>query len=333
MRLYLSLLLLGIFISAANGQQRTSVVSKVTASWCPNCGTWGWDFFDSLKSVYENDNKATLLGVHHSGDLRNPVSSWFANNLEFRYQPQFYHNNEDIDVSRNNWDDKISELQDLVDVSSAGNPLSNFSFVNAFVENDEIVCNMRFDASSKAVDDFYFAIYVFENNVENFQSSRGMSSHPNVLRDVMMDDPQGEIYEGADESGNVIYEKEYRMALDNNWNPDNIGLLAIMWQEENGQFIYDNASSIHNIGMLSSTDTFFEEDAFTVTYANDGIQISSELTSTFNVRLYDMNARLVSQVSANTTAFISTENMPAGLYAIHIHSKGKTYSQQVFVGR
>ena len=333
MRLIITILFIGMSLSFASAQQRTSVVSKVTATWCPNCGTWGWDYFEALKPIYENDTKATILGVHHSGDLRNPVSSWFANNLDFVYQPQFYHNNQDLDVSRNNWSGKVEELQNLVDQSSAENPSTTFNFVNAYAENGEIVCNVKFDGSNKSAGEFYFAIYVFENNVENIQSSRGMAMHPNVLRDVMMNDPQGELYTGADENGNTIFTKEYRMPLNSEWNKDKLGVLAIMWEEDGGSFNYDNASSIHNIGLLSSSSEIFEEDIVNVEYTRSGIRLYTDNAEAMKITLFDMNARLVYEGKLNGETIVPTNNLTPGLYVIHVNSGNKMYTQQVFVGR
>ena len=46
--------------------QRT-LLTKVTATWCPSCGSWGWSFFEDI--IEDNTGKATFMGAHHSGNL------------------------------------------------------------------------------------------------------------------------------------------------------------------------------------------------------------------------------------------------------------------------
>jgi len=54
-----------------------TLISKISADWCPPCGTWAWDLFHDL--VNDNDNQAVLMAVHHSGGLETPTSNAFAN--------------------------------------------------------------------------------------------------------------------------------------------------------------------------------------------------------------------------------------------------------------
>lgn len=325
-----SLLFICLFVSV-NAQNKTSVLTKVTATWCPNCGTWGWDYFEELKEVYSNDSKATLLGVHHSGDLRNDVSSWFANNLKFSYQPEFYHNNQDLNVTRNNWEDKVMEMESLVSAYHNESQSTGIGFVNAYTENGEIICNISFDASAKSAGENYFAIYVFENNVENNQSSRGMSLHPNVLRDVIGDSYNGELFTGEDENGNVVFQKEYRMDINAEWDEDNVGLLAVIWKEDNGNYVVENASSVHNIGLLSSSNEILDSDLVSVIYRGHGIEISIDGDDDSELYLFNNSGQLLDKKNFNRTTTIETSQFVPGIYNIQIRQDQKVYTQQVIV--
>ena len=315
------------------GQNKTAVVSKVTATWCPNCGTWGWDYFEELKDIYESNSNVTLLGVHHSGDLRNNTSSWFADNLDFFYQPVFFLNNEDLDVSRNNWENKVDELADKLDIWQGGGESVNLSFQSAYVLNDEIMCSLNIDASNKSDGEYYVAIYVFENDVQNFQSSRGMSSHPNVLRDVMNDDVQGDLFTGQDANGNPVSQLDYSMPLNMAWDKDKVGLLAVVWEEDGGQYALQNASSIHNIGLLSSDFETLDGDAVKVAYLSNGFNVRTDLTGQFRLYFYNSSAQLIQDVTFTGETTIDTSNLPAGIYSIHLMQENKVYTQQVIVTR
>ena len=331
MRQLICIVCLLLFNICLIGQNKSSVITKVTATWCPNCGTWGWDYFEELKDVYANSSQTTLLGVHHSGDLRNSVSSWYANNLNFTYQPQFYHNNFPLNVSRNNWEDKVEEAEELVDQFSAETSGVSFSFEKAYVDNGDIVCNVNFNASNKSLVDNYFAIYVFENNVMNNQSSRGMSLHPNVLRDVMSDNNQGDLFTGEDENGASVFSKEYRMTLDNSWDADNVGLLAVLWTEENGNYVLDNSSSIYNIGLLSSSSEVIASDLVKIAYVSNGFEIITEFDGQTKFMLYNSNAQLLQSGLFEYSTTIETQNQAPGIYSILLSNGNKVYTQQVVI--
>jgi len=329
----LAAILAFVSMGQIQAQNKTSVVTKVTATWCPNCGTWGWDYFEALKDIYNGEEKATLLGVHHSGDLRNDVSSWFANNLNFFYQPEFFHNNADLNVTRNNWQDKVDELSDLIDDYNSESPAVLLGFVNAYTENGDLVCTLNFDASAKADGDHYIAIYIFENNVENVQSTRGMSLHPNVLRDVMNEEYFGDLFTGEDATGNTVFQKEYRKPLNPDWNPDNVGLLAILWQEDNGQYVAQNASAIHNVGLLSATQEVLNDDKVNIRYSTNGFDVRLDDSETYKLSFMNSNAQLLHMTEFSERSFIETTQFPSGIYTIHLQNKNSVYTQQVIIAR
>ena len=43
------------------------LVTKISATWCPPCGGWGWTLMEEL--VIDNEDKATLIVAHHDGQL------------------------------------------------------------------------------------------------------------------------------------------------------------------------------------------------------------------------------------------------------------------------
>lgn len=108
--IYLALIILS---SLTVNSQNTPVFTKVTATWCPNCGNWGWEYMETMKDMFATGD-AVVLGAHFSGDLANPTSEWFADNLNSVGQPKFYVNNERITVSSGNWSTKVQETVDAV---------------------------------------------------------------------------------------------------------------------------------------------------------------------------------------------------------------------------
>ena len=86
MKSKITLLVLLIFFGFAMSAQvpdapQTSmpVITKIAATWCPPCGSWGWDFFEHM--LEDNTDDAIIMAVHHSGDLVNPTASALTSNL------------------------------------------------------------------------------------------------------------------------------------------------------------------------------------------------------------------------------------------------------------
>ncbi|MEO1714235.1 MAG: hypothetical protein AAFU60_12955 [Bacteroidota bacterium] len=60
--LFALLLVLGGSLQAQEVMEVTTpVITKKTATWCINCGTWGWDLFEGLVSA--NQNSAVFLVI------------------------------------------------------------------------------------------------------------------------------------------------------------------------------------------------------------------------------------------------------------------------------
>jgi len=317
-------------VTALSAQYKGVVVSKITATWCSNCGSWGWDYFEALRNIYQNQPDVCLIGVHHSGDLLNPVSDWFSGNLNNSYQPEFYVNNEQIDVLSFNWNSKIDELRDMVDSYSQEIAFVDFDFVNAYVESGEIVCNVNFGASSKATGDYYFAVYVFENAVENFQSTRGMTMHPNVLRSVLGSSEFGSLYASSGQ-GTSAGQQELKMALNGSWNKDNLGLLAVMWRQDGNSYIVDNAQSIYNIGLLSSSEEI-DESLFSLKYVPAGVTVeANSFDSKLSYQLFDNAGRRVESGILSGLHTIQHASYPAGIYTLVVQKESKFLSKQIIL--
>jgi hypothetical protein len=329
----LLLLILSINIQAQQSNKNV-IISKVTADWCPNCGSWGWSFYEALKDVY-SDGSAILVGVHHSGGLENPVSNWFANNLGNTYQPQFFVNNERFNVLSSNWQQKVVEIQDVV--SDAKNEVAGvrIDFSNTYLEGDNIIhAKAQISSDNLETGDYYFGIYLFENDVIWYQSNQGNDAmHPFVLRDVMADNYYGEMYlPGLSAAGVTTVEKSYTIE-DDSWIADNLGLLAILWKKEGSKYIVENAKAIYNVGQLSSSDELLDETIVKIYNTPGQLNIQLDDNSDYNLVLSNQQGQRVFRQVMNSAASIATDGMPVGLYILTLRSGNKIISKRIFIGR
>lgn len=331
-RLFTFLLFIGFTIGLQ--AQSTAVFSKVTASWCPNCGTWGWGLMEAMKAEYADGNQAIVLGVHYSGDLKTPTAEWFAQNLKAQGQPQFFIDNAKLSVGSSNWQSQLGSFQDMID-NSAPKSSAQFNFVNAFVNNDgEIEANIEFEPITEASDnDLYFAVYVFENNVSNFQAGLGSNSeHPNVLRRALGSNPEGELYASAGSTTTSLGETaNFTLAVQNNWNQEQLGLLAIVWEQTTDGFIINYAQAVQNIGLLSSDENILDAENFTVVNNTTSIDIKAHDDVTYNCTLLDAQGKMIQSSNLNRETSIPTDQLTSGIYILNIQNKGKYFSQKLFV--
>ena len=97
------------------------MITKRTASWCTNCGTWGWSLFENLLS--DNQGDALLVTAHHSGNYQNDVAKEITSNFGAAGQPIFYFNSENQFANSGNSSTIRSNIQAAVEGFNAAMPI------------------------------------------------------------------------------------------------------------------------------------------------------------------------------------------------------------------
>ncbi|MBT8191357.1 MAG: T9SS type A sorting domain-containing protein [Bacteroidia bacterium] len=331
MRLFNFVLAFFLCLTCMNAQDysKTPVISKVTATWCPNCGSWGWSFMEALKDEF-NDDSALLLSVHHSGDLENPVSDWFSKNLKNTYQPQFFINNEMQGVNSGNWNNQVSAFRNLADNTSNQNGNSSFSFLKSYIDaSNNIQVELDVAAMNKSEGEFFLGIYIYENNVINYQSQQGNNAvHPNVLRDVISDNYWGDAYLAGNSSSVVT--KSYDLNS-TDWNYNDLGLVAIMWEKVGNDYIMDNARFVNNIGLLSSNEELLDESAFDIRPGENRISVITSIDKELNLILTSSSGQNIYASVFRNLIEISTADLVPGIYFLTLQTDNGRLSKKVLV--
>jgi len=224
---FLSILSLQIFSQDVPEEQRL-LLSKASATWCPPCGTWGWTFFEEL--IEDNEDKAVLLALHHSGQLETPTSDVIATNFGVPYQPRFYINNDEQGVTSSNSDDKRTIFQDSVNAVFATAPVVNAGI--QILATDEYIVNVKTEFFQETEGEYYVGVYVVANDLVNFQESIGPNAvHHKVLRDKITDDIFGEPIGNGTIAAGTENDFEYFIDFDNFNNGSNDEILTIIWKK------------------------------------------------------------------------------------------------------
>jgi len=329
--------LLAIFASTlcfsqANNQ---TIFSKVTATWCINCGTWGWGFMEDVKDEFKERDHALVLGVHYSGNLKSDVGVWWTNNLNSVGQPTFYLNEDRVSVNSGNWGNKISEVVQSVDGANGSTEgLTRLEFTNAFINaNGEIETNMIVGPGETLEYDEYFGVYIFENDVVDVQSGHsGTVLHPNVLRTVIGDNPEGQAF--GDAGSSWVAEPaqlHFTHPVEENWDTENLGLLAVWWEKIGDDFVIKQAHSIENIGLLSSTENTLDEGLFTISSTENNINLKSSKNDNYKYFISELSGKVINQGHFKSQTKISSINMATGMYIVNIRREDKFFTKKIFV--
>jgi len=220
-------------------QSQKSIITKISATWCPPCGGWGWDFFDVLLEDHEDD--VLVISNHYSGDLRNPTASAIEENFKNVGQPSFYLGNQDQNVTSSNTAMRRTSIAERVDAQAALTPTANTGIYTR-LDDRMLHVDARTVFFTDADGDYYLNIYVVEDKVIADQASRGNDvEHSAILRTGLDENAFGiELVSGSANQGDAI-EMDFDFEIPSDWNIDNMTLASIIWKlEDDGTYTYVN---------------------------------------------------------------------------------------------
>ncbi len=235
---------LNAIISQDVPEIQKSLITKITATWCPNCGSWGWTFFEN---IYEdNADKALIIAAHYSGELQTTVAADFATNFNVNYQPYFIVGNENQNVTSINVTAKRAVVQNLVDNNYELSPVVNAGLVVTKNGNTlDVQTKTRFFQNTDG--EYYLGVYVIEDGVVNYQTNQGDDAvHKNVLRAGMSGSSFGELISIGSVSAETEITKDYSIDIIG-WNENNLEIATILWKKEGSSYIYENSNSTTEI--------------------------------------------------------------------------------------
>ncbi len=207
-----------------------SIITKISATWCPPCGSWGWDFFEEL--LEDHNDAALVIANHYSGDLRNPTAEAIEENFRNIGQPSFYLGNQDQNVTRTNVGDRRTSIAERVDAEAAMSPMAN-SGIYTRLDDRSLHVDARTVFFEDADGDYYLNVYVVEDKVIADQASRGNDvEHSAILRTGLEENPWGiEIISGSASAGDAV-ETDFDFEIPSDWVIENIILASVIWKRE-----------------------------------------------------------------------------------------------------
>lgn len=320
--------------------EQWTVVTKTTATWCTNCGSWGWDLFKDL--IDDNANKNVILWAsHNSGDLVNEASFDINTGWGSTAQPQFYVSSDNFNVTSSNSQTKRAEINSYVDALLGFGALAGVG-VDASYDGTTLNVKGKVEFFTDLEDgNYHLAVYLIKDHVINNQASVGsQADHRFVLSDKVTESSFGEqIVQGGITSG-ATYTIEASKEIDD-IDLENDEVVIILWNLRNdGVYAFFNAN--RNTILDAETSATVEIDGISdITSRVNNNQIVIDITTDQNLgqvksRLVNVNGQIISTQNitvANGTNQIrySADNLISGTYLVQFTINGKIHTEKIFV--
>lgn len=315
------------------------LVTKIAATWCPPCGGWGWTFFENL--VIDNEEKATLIVAHHSGDLVTPAGDAFSTNFNSPYQPYFYVYNDDVGTSSSNAAAKRIEVKDMVDVEAAKSPVANAGMI-LFLTGNQLVIDTKTKFFQAASGEYYIGVYAVEDEVINDQAGQGDNAvHEKVLRGSLTGTTFGALLMNGDIAVGGEFTNQFSTELDATWDLDHLEIVTIIWKKEGDTYVAINTNlssdfvSVGNVNVLLENASMEILPNVTSSQAIIKIDLEKELQDA-TIELFDLDGKKITDIfqgklSNGNTQFTIERNSVAtqGMYFVVLKSEGKVMTKRV----
>lgn len=320
--------------------EQWTIVTKTSATWCSNCGSWGWNLFKDL--IDDNQDKNVIIwSSHNSGDLDNDASTEINAGWGSFGQPQFYVNSDLFSVTSSNAQTKRGEMNAYI------NDLVSFGAL-AGVGVDATYDGTTLNITGKAefftdldAGNYHIGVYLLKDHVIAEQASQGSGAdHRYVLSDKITDDTFGEqIVEGSVVSG-ATYTIEASKEIEN-VDLENDEVVIILWNlRVDGEYAFFNANrnSITEAGTTATVDILNLSD-ITTRVAND--QIILEIDAKKNLgnvqsRLVNVSGQIIQSQNSNLVhgpnqIEYNSGDLNAGTYIIQITVNDEVYTEKVII--
>lgn len=321
-----SLLILTLSLTAQPVQEKQmSIVVKKTATWCSNCGSWGWQWFKD--AIDDTEGDAFPIALHSTSSLLKPpmdldgaLIAQFSGNGGF---PTFFVNGTAYA--------SYASLVNAVGTAAAASPLAGIGLETGF-SNDliQVQGNVKFFQPFQG--EIAVAYYLIRDSLVFTQAVQGPNAiHRYVVLDVLEGLPFGTIQQVDMEAGEsmVVPAQQAWPDLD----PDQHHILGVIWSYANGKYSFVNAwQSPLEPGAISGTSDEHLLDGSLIfpnpAAAGDQIRITlpRSVDGKIHLALLDREGRRILDQSAQGPSLQMTlpASLAVGNYFLHVRA-GQTH--------
>ena len=240
--------------------EQKALITKIAATWCINCGTWGWDIYEDI--IEDNSDDALIITAHYNGDLHTNTAKSISDNFGSVGQPQFFLGNELTRLHEGNRFEKRAEIKEAAQAISAQMPVANTG-IQYQLNGKRLEVRVKTKFFQNTTDEFYVATYILESGVLNFQTGKeAVVAHSKVLRGAFTENDFGIAIGSQGISEGSEFVRNQTMDLPADWDKDQLEVVAIIWKKIGDTYVYVNGSQIQigdtdkliNAGNTASTN-------------------------------------------------------------------------------
>jgi len=222
--------------------KQQALITKIAATWCINCGTWGWNTYEGI--LEENAENALIITAHYNGDLYTKTAKSISDNFGSIGQPQFFLGNELTRLHEGNRVAKQAEIKEAVQTISTQMPVANTG-IQYQLKDESLAVRVKTKFFQNTTGEFYVATYILENEVLNFQTGKeAVVAHTKVLRGAFTENDFGIAIGNQSISNGAEFIRNQTVDLSANWDKDNLEVVAIIWKKVGDTYQYVNGSQI-----------------------------------------------------------------------------------------
>lgn len=354
------LLLLGAFattIHSANAQVpkkvSTSLVHKITATWCGPCGSWGWTLANDL--ITATSGKALYMNLFASSGTTwnnnkfyNATSYDLAQAFTLIGYPDFGNNG--ISHTKPNYDGSIinttkvkSDIIAAVNSFALTTPVAS-SANSMKITGNKVEVDARVKFWSATTGEYYLAAYLIEEGALNAQNGQttttGTTSHHGVMRGSMSGSSWGDVVATGSIIKDATYSKTFTYIIsDAAWDKTKLKIYTVLWKKAGTKYEFVNASeneaptSINSISGINEIKLSPNPSVG----QNTNITIQSTEHQNVTISVLDMSGKVIFSSANNVVSVgqnnfsIPSDNFAAGIYQVVLSSENGTMVEKLSV--
>lgn len=333
-----------LFVTQMNSQTvpevQQSMITKVTATWCPHCGTWGWDFYENISN--DNDSKALMLKAHYSGDLQTNIGQDLANNFNSQSQPRFVVNNTDQNVTTSTASAKRTNIQQIVDDVYEQAPVVNAG-VLATLDNNQVSISVKTKFFQATSGEFHTNVYIVEDGVIANQSGNSAGAntvHEDIIRTTASGTTFGALVTNGTVDAGMEFTQSYTIPVNSGWNMDNVEFVAVVWSKSGETYTFENGSAAA-LSTSTPVKDIAEEIQLniqpTLVSYDTNISISLDKNQDLSIELINLQGQVVKEIHTGNLGAgqhhfnVAKADLASGIYLVSIQGNEGIASRRIVI--
>lgn len=260
MKRFLLLVAIFCFCLATEAQEievpksQIPLITKISASWCPHCGNWGWNFFEGL--LEGNQAKAIMMVTHYSGNYKTPAGEAMATNFGISGQPEFYMGTDKISANSGNFSNMIPMVGNNINTMANQAPRAQSAVKLGMLPDGSVKVQASTKFFEGTTGEFYLGIYIVEKSFVGYQSPiGGNAQHKNLFRGSIDNNDFGELLVAGAVEADQVFDMEHSFNLNaTGYQSDNINIVTILWEKVGNKYEYVNANSSDIFEIVSANE-------------------------------------------------------------------------------